>query len=141
MKRLTKVIIVLTMLVGLGSLNIQAAKNKSVLLSEVNENTVVEDFFIGKWKLEVYGLPTGDATMLMVIEKKDGKLEGTLGGENGENPNQFTKVEIDKETLLVRFMGGGYDVPMYLDKDGDNAVLGSMNDMFDVEGKKIIEKK
>jgi hypothetical protein len=102
-------------------------------------NTAMEDYFIGKWKLNVFGLPAGDAVMLMVIEKKDGKLVGTLGGENGENPNKFTKVEISKNTLLVRFMGGGYDVPMYLDKKNDKEVTGSMNDMFDITGTKLVE--
>jgi hypothetical protein len=102
-------------------------------------NTPMEDYFIGKWKLAVFGLPSGDATMLLVIEKKDGKLCGTLGGEDGSNTNTLTKVEISKNTLSVRFMGGGYDVPMYLDKKDDTSVTGSMNDMFDVTGTKVVE--
>jgi len=102
-------------------------------------NTPMEDYFIGKWKLNVYGLPQGDAVMLMVVEKKDGKLVGTIGGENGESPSKFTKIEISKNTLSVRFMGGGYDVPMYLDKKDDKSVTGSMNDMFDVTGVKVVE--
>lgn len=102
-------------------------------------NSPMEDYFIGKWKLQVFGLPTGDAVMLMVVEKKDGKLLGTLGGEHGESPSNFTKIEISKNTLLVRFMGGGYDVPMYLDKKDDKSVTGSMNDMFDITGEKVVE--
>ncbi|MDP4270622.1 MAG: hypothetical protein Q8909_10915 [Bacteroidota bacterium] len=101
--------------------------------------TPSEKYFIGKWKLNVYGLPQGDAKMLMVIEKVDGKLQGTLGGEKGENPNKFTKVEIKGNTLNVRFMGGGWDVPMYLDKKDEKKITGSMNDMFDVDGTKIVE--
>ena len=102
-------------------------------------NTPIEDFFIGKWTLNVTGLPQGDAIMLLIIEKKDGQLCGSLGGEHGESPNKLTKVEIKDKTLNVRFMGGGWDVPMYLDKKDDKSVTGSMNDMFDVEGTKVIE--
>jgi len=40
----------------------------------------------------------------------------------------------------VRFMGDGWDVPMYLDKKDDNSITGSMNDMFDVTGTKIVEE-
>lgn len=101
-------------------------------------DTPMEKFFIGSWKLNVYGLPSGDGVMLLIIEKKDGKLQGTLGGEHNENPNPLTKVVIDKNTLNVNFIGQGYNVPMYLDKKGDNKVSGSMNDMFDVDGTKVV---
>lgn len=139
MKRLEKVLVMVFVLfisfVNQGFAQESATKSESSTVA----NTPMEDFFIGKWKLDVYGLPQGDAKMMMVIEKKDGKLAGWLGGENGEEPNEFTKVEIEKETLYVRFLGGGWDVPVYLDKDGDDAVVGSMNDMFDVEGTKVKE--
>lgn len=108
--------------------------------TQANDSTLTpsEKYFVGQWKLNVYGLPQGDAVMLLIIEKKDGKLGGTLGGEHGESPNKLTKVEIKDKTLTVRFMGGGWDVPMYLDKKDDKSVTGSMNDMFDVDGTKII---
>lgn len=102
--------------------------------------TPMEKYFVGKWKLNVYGLPQGDAIMLLVIEKKDGKLSGSLAGEHGESPNKLTKVEIKDKTLNVRFMGGGWDVPMYLDQKDDKSITGSMNDMFDVNGTKIVEE-
>ncbi|PTN07462.1 hypothetical protein [Mangrovibacterium marinum] len=139
MKRLEKVLVMVVVLVGALAFQVNAQESAATPEKSVVANTPAEDFFIGKWKLDVYGLPQGDAKMLMMIEKKDGKLAGWLGGENGEEPNEFTKVEIEKETLYVRFLGGGWDVPMYLDKDGDDAVVGSMNDMFDVEGTKVKE--
>lgn len=139
MKRLEKVLVMVVVLVGALAFQVNAQESAATPEKSVVANTLAEDFFIGKWKLDVYGLPQGDAKMLMMIEKKDGKLAGWLGGENGEEPNEFTKVEIEKETLYVRFLGGGWDVPMYLDKDGDDAVVGSMNDMFDVEGTKVKE--
>ena len=92
----------------------------------------MEEFFVGKWKLLVEGLPTGDAEMLLVIEKKDGKFEGTIGGMNGEDTSKLVKVEIKGKTLNVNFMGGGWDVPIYLDKEKDGSISGSMNDMFDI---------
>ncbi|HEY4785006.1 MAG TPA: hypothetical protein VIH57_03110 [Bacteroidales bacterium] len=116
-----------------------AANAQSVPSTSDTTLSTSEKFFIGKWKLMVYGLPQGDATMLLVIEKKEGKLVGTLGGENGENTTKLTKVEIKDNTLNVRFMGGGYDVPMYLDKKDDKSITGSMNDMFDVTGTKVVE--
>ncbi len=129
------VLMTLMMVMGFVAVQAQEATTKTA-----QELTPMEKYFIGKWKLDVFGLPTGDEVMQMVIEKKEGKLVGTLGGENGENPNKFTKVEISKNTLLVRFLGDGWDVPMYLDKKDEKTVTGSMNDMFDIEGTKIIEE-
>lgn len=104
-------------------------------------NTDIENFFVGKWKLLVEGLPMGDTNMLLVIEKVDGKLQGTLGGENGEEMNAIEDVELDKNTLNFRFKGGGYDIPIYLDKNDDGTITGSMNDMFDITGEKLAGDK
>ena len=99
-----------------------------------------EAFFIGKWKLMVYGLPNGDTPMVLKIQKIDGVLTGTIG-DGGANDNKLSKVVINKNTLETNFIGGGYNVPMYLDKKSDNEVEGSMNDMFDVKGTKEEDKK
>lgn len=101
-----------------------------------------EEFFLGKWELLVEGLPTGDAKMLLVVEKtEDGKYKGTIGGTDGSATSPLTKIVIEPKTMTVNFNGQGYDVPMYLDKEKDGTVTGSMNDMFDVTGKRFVEKK
>lgn len=136
MKTLKKMTVLAVLLIAVLSLNAQTAgKEKSK-----TDQTSMEEFFVGKWKLLVEGLPTGDAEMLLVIEKKDGKFGGTIGGMNGEDTNKLTKVEIKGKTLNVNFMGGGWDVPIYLDKEKDGSISGSMNDMFDITGTKIIEE-
>lgn len=135
MKTMKKMMILAILLVATLAVNAQTAQNNK----SDSDLTPIEQFFIGKWKLLVEGLPQGDATMLLVIDKIDGKYEGTIGGENGENPNKLTKVNIDKNTLNVNFVGGGYDIPVYLDKEKDGSISGSMNDMFDITGTKIVE--
>lgn len=114
----------------------------SMTLFAQSSNQSDEEFFIGKWNLFVEGLPTGDAEMLLVIQKDaEGKLQGTIGGTDGSGTNKLTKVVIKDKTLQVNFLGGGYDVPVYLDREKDGTITGSMNDMFDCTGKKIVEKK
>lgn len=101
-----------------------------------------EEFFLGKWELLVEGLPTGDATMLLVVEKTaDGTYKGTIGGTDGSATSPLTKIVIEPKTMTVNFNGQGYDVPLYLDKEKDGTVSGSMNDMFDVTGKRFVEEK
>jgi len=106
----------------------------SVKAQTKNEET--EKFFLGTWKLMVYGLPNGDTEMYLKLEKKDGVLTGTIGGKDGAGANKLTKASIDKNTLNANFIGGGYNVPIYLDKKEDGKVEGSMNDMFDIKGEK-----
>lgn len=114
----------------------------SMTMFAQSSNQSDEAFFIGKWNLFVEGLPTGDAEMLLVIQKDaEGKLCGTIGGTDGSATNKLTKVVIKDKTLQVNFLGGGYDVPVYLDREKDGSISGSMNDMFDCTGKKIVEKK
>lgn len=101
-----------------------------------------EEFFLGKWELLVEGLPTGDAKMLLVVEKtEDGKYKGTIGGTDGSAASPLTKIVIEPKTMTVNFNGQGYDMPLYLDKEKDGTVTGSMNDMFDVTGKRFVEEK
>lgn len=114
----------------------------SMTMFAQSSNQSDEAFFIGKWNLFVEGLPTGDAEMLLVIQKDaEDKLCGTIGGTDGSATNKLTKVVIKDKTLQVNFLGGGYDVPVYLDREKDGTISGSMNDMFDCTGKKIVEKK
>lgn len=101
-----------------------------------------EDFFLGNWILLVEGLPSGDAEMLLVVKKDEtGKLVGTIGGTDGSATSALTKVVIKGKTMQVNFLGGGYDVPIYLDREKDGTITGSMNDMFDCTGKKQEVKK
>ena len=89
----------------------------SMTLFAQSSNQSDEAFFLGKWNLFVEGLPDGSGT------------------------SKLTKVVIKDKTLQVNFLGGGYDVPVYLDREKDGTITGSMNDMFDCTGKKIVEKK
>jgi hypothetical protein len=105
--------------------------------ADVQAQSETEKFFVGKWKLMVYGLPNGDTEMVLNITKNsDGSLGGTIGGDDA-NANKLTKAEIEGNTFYANFIGNGYNVPLYIEKKGDKKVEGSMNDMFDIEGTKI----
>jgi len=104
--------------------------------ANAQSKTETENFYIGKWKLMVFGLPNGDTEMILKIEKKDGELTGTIGAGNGSD-TPLSKAGINKNTLEFNFIGNGFNVPVYLDKKGDKKVEGSMNDMFDIQGTKI----
>ncbi|WP_051590684.1 hypothetical protein [Flavobacterium daejeonense] len=135
MKTISKMLMMVILLIAGFTANAQTAPATDTNL------TPMEQYFIGKWKLDVFGLPSGDGVMILTLTKTDGVLGGTIGNEGTAETLKLTKAEIKGNTLAVRFIGGGWDVPMYLDKKDETSLVGSMNDMFDVEGKKIIENK
>lgn len=99
------------------------------------------DYFVGKWKVLTTGLPSGDATSTLFLERKEGKLVGTLDQEGKPNKNVFRKVEEKENSVTCYFSANGYDVYLFLEKKDSNNVIGSMMDMFDCTGVRIVEEK
>ena len=99
------------------------------------------DYFIGKWNVLSTGLPSGDAKSVVTFERKDGKLIGTMAEEKKPNVNVFRKVEEKENSVTGYFTASGYDVYIYLEKKDANNVTGSLMDMFDCTGVRIVETK
>jgi len=99
------------------------------------------DYFVGNWNILTTGLPNGDAKSLVIFERIDGKLTGSMMDEVTKNKNVFTKVEEKEKSVTVYFTAGGYDCYLFLEKKDDNNVTGSLMDMFDSTGVRIVESK
>jgi hypothetical protein len=112
-----------------------------LLFIAINTNAqdkTVEDFFVGKWKFMVYGLPQGDVEMVTTIENKDGKLGGSIYAiQDSTQVTVFSKVELKEKSLTAYYTAQGYDVYFVLEKGDGEKVTGSMMDMFDMKGTKI----
>jgi hypothetical protein len=98
-----------------------------------------KNFFVGKWKVLTVGTPNGDATSIVTLEQKDGKLTGNMSSQGSNESIKFTNVEEKENSVTVYFTASGYDVYMTLEKKDDNHVTGSMMDMFDVSGERVVE--
>lgn len=97
------------------------------------------DYFLGKWDMVAEGTPSGDSKMTVTIERKDGKLIGTVLPVGKEMVN-ISRFEEKEKSLTAYFNTGGYDVYLYVEKKDDDNVTGSLIDMFDVKGVRIKEK-
>ena len=109
----------------------------SVLTMKAQDKPV--DYFACKWNIMVTGTPNGDAKMLITLERVDGKLTGTLLKSGQTEPTKFSKAEEKENSVTLYFTSSGYDVYMVLEKKDENHVTGSMMDMFDVSGERIID--
>ena len=99
-----------------------------------------EQSFLGKWKVLAYGLPQGDAEMIITFKMENDKLAGTIGTkETPEEKTEFSKVEIEGNSVTAYYTTQGYDVYFVLEKEDGNKVKGTLMDMFDMEGEKVKE--
>nr|WP_314835226.1 hypothetical protein [uncultured Flavobacterium sp.] len=98
------------------------------------------DYFVGKWNILVVGTPKGDAASIITLERKEGKLTGTIISE-GKEATSFSRVEEKDNTLTAYFTSTGYDVYLFMEKKDENNFVGSMMDMFDCTGTRIVETK
>ena len=100
-----------------------------------------DEYFPGKWKVTIFGTPQGDATMVFVIEKKDGKFTGVVLDTTGTEISKISNVEEAPKTITVFFTAAGYDLSLPLEPvDADN-VKGSLMGMFDAKGVRVKEEK
>lgn len=96
------------------------------------------DYFVGKWSVIAEGTPNGDSKFIVNLQRKDGKLAGTIEtNEPGKPATPIDKVEEKEKSITINFVGGGYDVFLLLEKKDDDHVTGSLMDMFDAKGERI----
>lgn len=96
------------------------------------------DYFAGKWEVLLEDTPAGDATLIMTLERKDGKLEGTLTGNDVE-VIEIERIEEKEGTLTVYWFSQGYDVYLSMQKKDDDNISGTLVGMFVASGKRIKE--
>lgn len=99
------------------------------------------DYFVGKWSILVTGLPSGDANNTVTFERKDGKLTGNILLQGKPTANEFSIIEEKEKSVTAYFIASGYDCYLYIEKKDDNNVIGSLMDMFDCAGVRVIEAK
>lgn len=102
---------------------------------------VPASYYLGKWSVNV-AVPGGDKTMIMLVEQKDDKFTGGIvDPATNTLKAPFTKVESTEDNITVYFMMSAHNVYMTVEKKDDNSFTGSMLDMFDCTGTRVVEAK
>lgn len=98
-------------------------------------------YFAGKWKVLLKGIPNGDATVILSLDKKGESLSGVLTDESGNKVADLNSVTVKGDTLTVFFFAEGHDVDLTLTKKDKNKVTGTLVNMFEAEGERVTGKK
>lgn len=96
------------------------------------------DYFVGDWKVQIKGTPSGDADMVLHLERVDGKLTGEMRTE-GVDPSKLQSVDEQEDAITVSYTTMGYDISLKLNKVDENNLKGSLMGMFDATGERIVE--
>ncbi|HEY4325017.1 MAG TPA: hypothetical protein VGN20_13560 [Mucilaginibacter sp.] len=99
------------------------------------------DYFAGKWNVVVMGTPQGDAKMTFLLERKDGKLTGTVQDTTGKEISKITQIDEKDKTITAAFTVQSYDVTLMLEPIDDDHVKGNLMNMFDAKGVRVKESK
>nr|WP_319510059.1 hypothetical protein [uncultured Draconibacterium sp.] len=96
------------------------------------------DYFVSDWNVLLKATPSGDAEMVMHLERVDGKLAGEMRAE-GIDPSKFTQITEAENKITVFYTTMGYDISITFEKEDENKLKGSLMGMFDATGERIIE--
>jgi hypothetical protein len=77
--------------------------------------------------------------MNMVIERKDGKLTGTMRDTTDKEVAKITQIDEKDKAITAAFTVQSYDVTLTLEPIDDDHVKGSMMGMFDAKGIRVKE--
>jgi hypothetical protein len=111
----------------------------SLLLSSIAGDLFAQtnsdiDFFAGKWSVLVKGTPSGDATMIFLLDKTDAGLTGVVQDTTGVEISKIDRVELVPDKMTVYFNAQGFDVNVDLAKKDEDHISGSLMSMFTAEG-------
>jgi hypothetical protein len=111
-----------------------------LLFISVNSNCQTKsgsDFFSGKWSVLVKGTPSGDAKMIVVLEKKDSTMTGVVQDSTGVEISKISSSELSENQVTVYFTAEGYDINLLMERKDEDHVKGSLMGMFEAEGERI----
>lgn len=101
--------------------------------------TATSDYFVGKWAVTVIGTPQGDSKLNLVLERKDGKLTGTVRDTTDKELSKITSIEEKDKTINAAFNIQSYDVTLLLEPVDDDHIKGNLMGMFDAKGVRLKE--
>ena len=97
-----------------------------------------DDFFVGKWEVSIAGTPEGDAVVEVIIERTDGVLNGRMIVE--EDATEFDSIEeVGENAIKINYTAREYSVFFFWKKVDENNIEGTLLDLYDTKGVRIIE--
>ena len=97
------------------------------------------DYFVGDWEVTIKDTPMGTITVMLTLERVDGKLVGKFVDSASGNETKMNDITESENSLTLSFTSEYGDLYLAIQREDDENVSGSLMDSFAVEGKRVIK--
>ncbi len=95
------------------------------------------DYFVGDWEVTIKDTPMGTISVVLTLERVDGKLVGKFVDAANSTSTPMTQITEAEKSVTLYFFAEGMDLYLTLQPEGAKNVTGSLMDSFAVEGKRV----
>ena len=95
------------------------------------------DYFVGDWQVTIKDTPMGTISVMLTLERVDGKLVGKFVDAANSSSTPMTQITEAENSVTLYFFAEGMDLYLILKPEGAKNVTGTLMDSFAVEGKRV----
>jgi hypothetical protein len=109
----------------------------ALLLSSPSMAQTTEDYFVGEWNVQIKDTPMGTISVLLTLERVDGKLVGKFVDAASSTETKMNDITEGDNSLTLNFTSEYGDLYFTLQREDDENVSGSLMDSFAVSGTRV----
>ena len=95
------------------------------------------DYFVGDWQVTIKDTPMGTISVVLTLERVDGKLVGKFVDAANSTSTPMTQITEAEKSVTLYFFAEGMDLDLTLQPEDDENVSGTLMDSFAIEGKRV----
>ena len=95
------------------------------------------DYFVGDWQVTIKDTPMGTISVMLTLERVDGKLVGKFVDAANSTSTPMTQITEAEKSVTLYFFAEGMDLYLTLQPEDDENVSGTLMDSFAIEGKRV----
>ncbi len=109
----------------------------ALLFSNSTMAQTTEDYFVGEWNVQIKDTPMGTISVLLTLERVDGKLVGKFVDAASSTETKMNEITEGENSLTLNFTSEYGDLYFTLQREDDENVSGSLMDSFAVSGTRV----
>jgi hypothetical protein len=95
------------------------------------------DYFVGEWNVQIKDTPMGTISVLLTLERVDGKLVGKFVDAASSMETKMNDITEGENSITLNFTSEYGDLYFTLQREDDENVSGSLMDSFAVSGTRV----
>ncbi len=109
----------------------------ALLFSSSTMAQTTEDYFVGEWNVQIKDTPMGTISVLLTLERVDGKLVGKFVDAASSTETIMNDITEGENSLTLNFTSEYGDLYFTLQREDEENVSGSLMDSFAVSGTRV----